>query len=118
MNASQVATVAGLRARCVLNARDLEASADRHECADPDRASQARDDAAQCRAEASALAALLTAAGAQVRKFALRRQKDPTRRRFGNRAGQVFNREGGTPALNGGGLIPEPGQLSLFGDGQ
>ena len=66
MNVSQVATVAGLHARCVLNARDLEASADRHECADPDRAAQARDDAAQCRAEASALAALLQAAGAQV----------------------------------------------------
>jgi hypothetical protein len=81
MNAAQVATVARLHARCVLNARDLEASADRHDRADPDRASQARDDAAQCRAEASALAAMLQAAGAQV-------------------------------------LIPEPGQLSLFGDGQ
>jgi hypothetical protein len=74
MNASQIAAVAGLHARCVLNARDLETSADRHDRADPDRA-------AQCRAEASALAALLQAAGAQV-------------------------------------LIPEPGQLSLFGDGQ
>jgi hypothetical protein len=70
MNAAQIATVAGLHARCVLNARDLEASADRHDRADPDRAAQARD-----------YAALLTAAGAQV-------------------------------------LIPEPGQLSLFGDGQ
>jgi hypothetical protein len=81
MNALQIATVAGLHARCVLNARDLEASADRHDRADPDRAAQSRDDAAQCRSEASALAALLQAAGAQV-------------------------------------LIPEPGQLSLFGDGQ
>ena len=34
--------------------------------ADPDRAAQCRDDAAQCRAGASALAALLQAAGAQV----------------------------------------------------
>jgi hypothetical protein len=81
MNAAQIATVAGLHARCVLNARDLETTGDRCLGIDPDRASQARDDAAQCRAEASALAALLTAAGAQV-------------------------------------LIPEPGQLSLFGDGQ
>jgi hypothetical protein len=42
---------------------------------------QARDDAAMCRAEAAALAALLQAAGADV-------------------------------------LIPDAGQLSLFGDGQ
>ena len=81
MQVSHVATVAALHARCVLNARNLEASADRHECADPDRAAQSRDDAAQCRAEAAALAALLQAAGAQV-------------------------------------LIPDAGQLSLFGDGQ
>jgi hypothetical protein len=81
MQISHVATVAGLHARRLLRARAFEASADRHECADPDRAAQARDDAAQCRAEASALEALLKAAGAQV-------------------------------------LIPEPGQLSLFGDGQ
>ena len=66
MQISHVATVAGLHARRMLLARDLEASADRHECADPDRAAQCRDDAAQCRAEASALAALLQAAGAQV----------------------------------------------------
>jgi hypothetical protein len=81
MNAFQIATVAHIHAEYVLKARYLEASADRHEGADPDRAAQARDDAAQCRAGASALAALLQAAGAQV-------------------------------------LIPEPGQLSLFGDGQ
>jgi hypothetical protein len=81
MNATQVANVAHIHAEYVLEARRLEASADRHEGADPDRASQARDDAAQCRAKASALAALLQAAGAQV-------------------------------------LIPDPGQLSLFGDGQ
>jgi hypothetical protein len=81
MNAFQIATVAGLHARRLLRARDLEATADRCLGIDPDRASQARDEAAQYRAEASALAALLTAAGAQV-------------------------------------LIPEPGQLSLFGDGQ
>jgi hypothetical protein len=48
---------------------------------DPDRAQQAGDDAAMCRAEAAALAALLQAAGAQV-------------------------------------LIPDAGQLQLFGDGQ
>jgi hypothetical protein len=81
MNAAQVANVAHIHAEFVLEARRLEASADRHEGADPDRASQARDDAAQCRAKASAIEALLQAAGAQV-------------------------------------LIPEPGQLSLFGDGQ
>ena len=81
MTAAQIANVAHIHAEYVLQARRLEASADRHEGADPDRASQARDDAAQCRAKASALAALLQAAGAQV-------------------------------------LIPEPGQLSLFGDGQ
>jgi hypothetical protein len=81
MNAAQIATVAGLHARRLLRARDLEATADRCLGIDPDRAQQAGDDAAMCRAEASALAALLTAAGAQV-------------------------------------LIPEPGKLSLFGDGQ
>ena len=81
MTPAQVATVAGLHARRLLAARDLEASADRHASADPDRAAQARDDAAMCRAEASSLAALLQAAGAQV-------------------------------------LIPNAGQLSLFGDGQ
>jgi hypothetical protein len=81
MNASQIATVAHIHAEYVLEARRFKASADRHEGADPDRASQARDDAAQCRAKASAIEALLQAAGAQV-------------------------------------LIPEPGQLSLFGDGQ
>jgi len=81
MNASQIATVARLHARRLLRACDLETSADRHDRADPDRAAQSRDNAAQCRTEASALAALLQAAGAQV-------------------------------------LIPEPGQLSLFGDGQ
>ena len=81
MTPAQIANVAHIHAEYVLQARRLEASADRHESADPDRASQARDDAAQCRAEASALAALLQAAGAQV-------------------------------------LIPDPGQLSLFGDGQ
>jgi hypothetical protein len=66
MNASQVANVAHIHAQCLMRARYLEASADRHECADPERAAQCRDDAAQCRAEASALAALLQAAGAQV----------------------------------------------------
>ena len=66
MQISQVATVAGLHAQCVLNARDLEASVDRHERADPDRAAQCRDEAEKWRAEASALAALLQAAGAQV----------------------------------------------------
>ncbi len=81
MNAAQIANVAHIHAEYVLEARRFEASADRHEGADPDRASQARDDAAQCRAKASAIEALLQAAGAQV-------------------------------------LIPEPGQLSLFGDGQ
>jgi hypothetical protein len=81
MNAAQIANVAHIHAEYVLQARNLEASADRHESADPDRASQARDDALQCRAKASAIEALLQAAGAQV-------------------------------------LIPEPGQLSLFGDGQ
>jgi hypothetical protein len=81
MNAAQVANVAHIHAEFVLEARRLEGSADRHESADPDRASQARDDAAQYRAKASAIEALLQAAGAQV-------------------------------------LIPEPGQLSLFGDGQ
>jgi hypothetical protein len=73
--------VAHIHAEYVLQARNLEASADRHESADPDRASQARDDASLCRAKAYAIEALLKAAGAQV-------------------------------------LIPEPGQLSLFGDGQ
>jgi hypothetical protein len=81
MNAAQIATVARLHARRLLRAHDLEATADRCLGIDPDRAQQAGDDAAMCRAEASALAALLQAAGAQV-------------------------------------LIPEPGQLSLFGDGQ
>jgi hypothetical protein len=81
MTPAQVANVAHIHAEYVLQARRLEASADRHECADPDRASQARDDASQCRAKASAIEALLQAAGAQV-------------------------------------LIPTPGQLSLFGDGQ
>ena len=81
MTPAQIATVAGLHARRLLRARDLEATADRCLDIDPDRAQQAGDDAAMCRAEASALAALLQAAGAQV-------------------------------------LIPEPGQLSLFGDGQ
>ena len=81
MTPAQVATVAGLHARLLLAARDLEASAERHRLGDPDRADQADDDAAMCRTEASALAALLQAAGAQV-------------------------------------LIPDAGQLSLFGDGQ
>jgi hypothetical protein len=81
MNAFQIANVAHIHAEYVLEARRLKSSADRHECADPDRAAQARDDAAQCRAKTSAIEALLKAAGAQV-------------------------------------LIPEPGQLSLFGDGQ
>jgi hypothetical protein len=81
MQAHHLATVAGLHARRILDARALEASAGRHCLADPDRAAQARDDAAMCRAEAAALAALLQAAGAQV-------------------------------------LIPDAGQLSLFGDGQ
>ena len=66
MNVSQVANVAHIHAEYVLKARDLEASADRHDRADPDRAAQCRDDAAQCRAGAAALAALLQAAGAQV----------------------------------------------------
>ena len=66
MNLSQVAYVAHIHAEYMLKARDLEASADRHDRADPDRAAQCRDDAAQCRAGASALAALLQAAGAQV----------------------------------------------------
>ena len=66
MQPHHLATVAGLHARRILDARALEASADRHCAADPDRAAMSRDDAAQCRAEASALAALLQAAGAQV----------------------------------------------------
>jgi hypothetical protein len=69
MQAHHLATVAGLHARRILDARALEASADRHCLADPDRAALA------------ALAALLQAAGADV-------------------------------------LIPDAGQLSLFGDGQ
>lgn len=81
MTPDQIALVVGLHARRILQARDLEASADRCLGIDPDRAAQARDDAAMCRTEASALAALLQAAGAQV-------------------------------------LIPDAGQLSLFGDGQ
>ena len=81
MQAHHLATVAGLHARRILDARALEASADRHCLADPDRAEQCRDDAAQCRAQAAAIEALLKANGAQV-------------------------------------LIPDAGQLSLFGDGQ
>jgi hypothetical protein len=81
MTPAQVANVAHIHAEYVLQARSLEASADRHESVDPDRASQARDDAALCRAKAYAIEALLKATGAQV-------------------------------------LFPEPGQLSLFGDGQ
>lgn len=66
MQAHHLATVAGLHARRILDARALEASADRHRAIDPDRALQARDDAEMCRAEAAALAALLKAAGADV----------------------------------------------------
>ena len=73
--------VAGLHARRLLEARSLEASAARCAGADPDRAEQCTDDAAEARAEAAALAAMLRAAGADV-------------------------------------LIPNPDQLSLFGDGQ
>ena len=81
MQAHHLATVVGLHARRILDARALEASAGRQCLADPDRAAQASEDAAMCRAEAAALAALLQAAGADV-------------------------------------LIPDAGQLSLFGDGQ
>ena len=81
MKPDQIALVVALHARRVLQARDLEASSDRRLDHDPDRAQQAGDDAAMCRAEAAALAALLQAAGADV-------------------------------------LIPDAGQLSLFGDGQ
>lgn len=61
-----IANVAHIHAQYILQARGLEASADRHDRDDPDRASQARDDAAQCRAQASSIAAMLQAAGAQV----------------------------------------------------
>ena len=81
MQPDQIALVVALHARRILQERDLEASSDRRLDHDPDRAQQAGDDAAMCRAEAAALAALLQAAGAQV-------------------------------------LIPDAGQLSLFGDGQ
>jgi len=76
MTPHQVATVAGLHARRLLAARDLEASADRHASADPDRAAQARDDAAMCRTEASAPAALLQKAGACRRIEQAQRQGD------------------------------------------
>lgn len=66
LTVAHIAAVAGLHARRVLDARALEASAERHCLADSDRAAQARDDAAMCRAEAAALAALLKAAGADV----------------------------------------------------
>ena len=66
MQAHHLALVVALHARRILQARDFEASSDRRLDHDPDRAQQAGDDAAMCRAEASALAALLQAAGAQV----------------------------------------------------
>ena len=66
MNVSQVAIVVALHARRILQARDLEASSDRRLDHDPELAQQAGDDAAMCRAEAAALAALLQAAGADV----------------------------------------------------
>ena len=81
MQPDQIALVVALHARRILQARDFEASSDRRLGHDPELAQQAGDDAAMCRAEAAALAALLQAAGAQV-------------------------------------LIPDAGQLSLFGDGQ
>jgi hypothetical protein len=81
MDRADIATVAGLHAARLLEARRLDASAARCEHIDPERAARCLDDAADQRREAVALAALLKAAGAQV-------------------------------------LIPEPGQLSLFGDGQ
>ena len=81
MTQDQIALVVALHARRILQARDFEASSDRRLDHDPDRAQQAGDDAAMCRAEAAALEALLKAAGADV-------------------------------------LIPDAGQLSLFGDGQ
>jgi hypothetical protein len=81
MDRADIATVAGLHAARLLEARRLDASAARCEHIDPERAARCLDDAADQRREAVALAALLQAAGAQV-------------------------------------LIPEPGQLSLFGDGQ
>jgi hypothetical protein len=81
MTRDHIATLAGLHARRLLSARALEASAARCEASDPDRAAMCRDDAADRRREAKALAALLRVSGADV-------------------------------------LLPEPGQLSLFGDGQ
>jgi hypothetical protein len=81
MTRDYIATVAGLHATRLIEARRLEASAARCEHSDPDRAAQCLDGAADYRREAVALAALLIAAGADV-------------------------------------FIPEPNQLSLFGDGQ
>jgi hypothetical protein len=81
MTRDDITTVAALYAQRVIEARRLEASAARFGELDPERATRCWDDAAQRRAEAAAIAALLKAAGADV-------------------------------------LIPEPGQLLLFGDGQ
>jgi hypothetical protein len=66
MAPDQIALVVALHARRILQARSFEASSDRRLDNDPDRAQQAGDDAAMCRAEAAALAALLQAAGADV----------------------------------------------------
>jgi hypothetical protein len=66
LTVDQIAHVAGLHADLMLQARDREASAKRHIINDPERSAQAGDDAAICREKASAIAALLQAAGAQV----------------------------------------------------
>jgi hypothetical protein len=81
MDRADIATVAGLHATRLIEARRLEASAARCEHIDPERAARCLDEAADQRREATALAALLKAAGADV-------------------------------------FIPQPNQLSLFGDSQ
>lgn len=58
--------VVRLHAGLIRDAARLEAVAQRHQATDPDRAMQAADDAAECRATAAALADLLAATGAPV----------------------------------------------------
>ena len=67
MTQDHVVIVAALHAQRILDARHLEASAARYDgFGDTDRAEQCRDDAAQYRAQAAAIEALLRANGAQV----------------------------------------------------
>jgi hypothetical protein len=66
MDRHDIATVAGVHAAHLIEARRLEASAARCEHIDPERAARCLDDAADQRREAAAIAALLKAAGADV----------------------------------------------------